>query len=64
MARDRLRLATDVRQVRAYQARALELVRQAESAANGPRAEAFRAIAAELELRALSLDAELMDLGA
>ena len=64
MASDRFRLASDVRQVRAYQTRALELVQQAESAANTRRANAFRAIAAELELRALSLDAELMELGA
>ncbi len=63
MARDRFRLASDVRQVRAYRARALELVRQAESAANMPRANAFRAIAAELEFRALALDAELAELG-
>ncbi len=63
MARDRSRLVTDARQVRTYHARALELVRQAETAANMPRANAFRAIAAELEFRALTLDAELAELG-
>ncbi len=62
MARDRSRLASDALLVRTYQARALELMQQAESAANTPRAEAFRAIAAELEFRALALDAELADL--
>jgi hypothetical protein len=50
-----VRVATRVRD---HQAQALELVRQAEAAANPARASAFRAIAAQLEVRALELDAE------
>ncbi len=64
MERRRSRLASDALLVRAHRAKALELVRQAESAANTPRADAFRAIAAELEIRALALDAELAELAA
>jgi len=61
MPRDRSRLATDASQVRVHRERALELVRQAESAANRRRAEAFRAIAEVLEIRARALDAELAE---
>lgn len=60
---ERSRLACDVIQVRVHHAKALELVREAESSANPQRANAFRAIAAQLEVRALELDAELAALG-
>ncbi|HVO19054.1 MAG TPA: hypothetical protein VMU15_07355 [Anaeromyxobacter sp.] len=51
-------LAHDASRVRDHRARALELVQQAEAAADPARASAFRAIAAQLEVRALELDAE------
>ena len=57
-------LSRDASRVRDHQARALELSRQAEAAADPARASAFRAIAAQLEIRALELDAEAAELGA
>jgi hypothetical protein len=62
VAREVFTVVNDSRLVRAHQAEALELVRQAEAAADRSRASAFRAIAAELEVRALELDAELAEL--
>jgi len=64
VARELFTLVSDSRLVRAHHAEALELARQAEAAANRSRANAFRAIAAELEVRALELDAEIADLTA
>jgi hypothetical protein len=58
------RLAREASTVRDHQARALELSRQAEAAADAARASAFRAIAAQLEVRALEIDAEAAEMGA
>ncbi len=63
VARELHTVVNDSRLVRANQAAALELVRQAEAAADRSRASAFRAIAAELEVRALELEAERAELG-
>ncbi len=63
VARELHTVVNDSRLVRVNQAAALELVRQAEAAADRSRASAFRAIAAELEVRALELEAERAELG-